>query len=78
MAASPAVTTLMSASALVAPRPAHVSPSCAPAVGPTYGSSLMPIPSGVGSRPWTNALAVNTKAAKAFRHGPRRLLEHST
>jgi hypothetical protein len=45
---------------------------------PTITAGHVSIGRGVGSRQWTNALAVNMKATKAFGHGIRRLLEHST
>ena len=59
---------------VVRPRQAGI----APTPYPTSASGLVGIGCGVGSSRWTNALAVNMKATKAFGHGPDRLLEHST
>ena len=69
--------TQMPAATAVRPRQVSV-PSSLPATYPTFAAGLVTIGCGVGSSRWTNALAVNMKATKAFGHGPARLLEHST
>jgi hypothetical protein len=78
MAASSLVMAPMPAATADRPRRTAVVMPSTCATFPTFAAGLVSIGWGVGSHQWTNALAVNMKATKAFGHGIPRPLEHST